>query len=281
MSVGSLEAIRDWGNGFFYTKEEIADFFIKSSEGLLPYKLTIMGRSSVNVTLVEDIQTDPQTYTITTDSNGKYTGVFLFHEDSPLLITGSDSSYLEYTLSSQEDTIELVPLVIATPIMTSNTTPNTVGVCRANSEMTYSGKLYAAWRAFTQNPNVDPQWTPSGTAKDGWIEYEFNDPTIIKKIEVYVPAWGSSSGRVNNRHCKAFELLASNDKTNWTTLWSKDADYTWSVDNNGYIILKPKRPISDILDNNTAYKVYRLNVEQFNNGIGPAINCINLYKLGN
>ena len=279
MSVGSLEAIRDWGNTFFYTKEEIADFFIKSSEGLLPYKLTIMGRSLVSVTLVEDIQTDPQSYTVITDSNGKYTGVFLFHEDSPLLITGSDGSYLEYTLSSQEAVIELVPLVIATPIMTSNTTPNTVGVCRANSEMSYGGNVYAAWRAFTQNPDVNPQWTPTG--KNGWIEYEFNDPTVIKKIEVYVAPWSSSGGYADSRGSKAFELLASNDKTNWTSLWDKNADYTWSVNNNSYVILSPKRPTADLLGNNTAYKVYRLNVEQFNNGAGPAISCINLYKLGN
>lgn len=281
---GNINAIRDWTKNYYYDKSDIADLFIKASEGLVSYELTIIGGSSVDVTLTEDIQNNPQSYTITTDSNGEYTGLFLFHENSPLIITGSDSSYLEYTLNSQIDTIELVELVIATSIMTSNNTPNDIGVCRASSEMSYSGNTYAAWRAFDRNPNSDPQWTPPNQ-RESWIEYEFNNKTIIKKIEVYYPPWvdnlSNQSGKIGGRSLKTLELVASDDKTNWTSLWICQCDYIFSVGSNGVVYLNHVRPYVGVFANNTAYKVYRLKVSQYTNGAGPAISCINLYKRNN
>jgi len=277
MAGGNIEAIRDWSNMFFYKKEEIADFFIKIDSGLVPYKLTINGGNLVTVTINEDVETDPQTYTISTDINGTYTGIFLFHENSTIVLIGSDSSYLEYTLSLQEATIELIPLVIATSVMTSNATPNDIGVCRASGEMWYSGNNYAAWRAFQQINAQQINWVdPNNTS--AWIEYEFNTPVVIKKIEVYIINW-IENGRMSIRSTKSLELVASNDHTTWESLWVKDPiDYNFSIANDGYLTCT-KQPVVGVFNNNIAYKYYRLKTQQCTNGTGAAIACINLYKL--
>lgn len=89
---GNIEAIRDWSNRFFYTKEEIADLFIKMDSGLTAYKLTFHAQGSTELIVTETSQVNPQSYTFTTSNDGTYTGLFFFEGD-PAVITCSGETF--------------------------------------------------------------------------------------------------------------------------------------------------------------------------------------------
>lgn len=284
MAGGNIEAIRDWANNYYPKSDDIADAFVKLSLGLDAYKLTIIGDSgSQTFTLVEDVQNDPQTYEVQT-IDGEYTGLFFFHTGSTIQIYDNGTMCNEHVLSDHVDTIFLRPLVIATDVMTSNTTPNTIGTVSASSEFDSNWK---AWRAFTQTVSDSNPWHTGGGSgyNNPWIKYTFNTPVCIKKAVVYCIPWGiqylerTESGSPGGRQPRVFKLQASNDNTNWTDLWECTRQVVNKNTPASDRYVYPVRPdVSPILKNNTAYKYYRIVVTKaWDNEI--AISCINLYKL--
>lgn len=285
---GNINAIRDWTKNYYYDKSDIADFFSKISLGLIGYKLTIIGDPNSEFTIVEDAQTNPQTYNDVFDSDGVCVGVYFFHEGSTITISDEAGSYNEHELDSYEDTVYLRPLVIATPVMTDNNTPNTVGTCSASSEMWYDNYHYIAAEAFKQTINDARPWQTSGRSGTGsWIKYSFNDPVIIKRCKVWCIGWGMDNYSKNNtywggRQIRVFTLQASNDNSNWVDLWTCERIIPNNqLPNDSDKQLHPVRPdISpiELIKNSTAYKYYRIYVNKCWDD-EAAISRIDLYKL--
>ena len=105
--IRNIEAIRDWTKKYYYSKEEIQDFFAKSNAGLKAYNLIITGPALTTITITEQTQTDPQTYEITTDEEGNYKNLFFFHANSVIELTYTGSTSVSYTLSNYIDTISI------------------------------------------------------------------------------------------------------------------------------------------------------------------------------
>lgn len=262
---GSIDAIRDWANSYFYNNDQIADFFIKADLGLKAYKLTIIHTPSTEIDITEGAITDPQSYTITTDENGLYTDIFFFHSGETIYLNDGSGSAVSYTLSSYEDVIELTTPIIATPIMTSNTTPS--GVCRASSVYTQSGSSanWQPWVAFKQSPDLNG-WAPLNNRKVGeWMEYEFTTRVPIVKFELFNRTWTGDDNASPSR----IKLQASNDGSNY-------------IDFGEYVITHVNIPSASIvhnLKNITPYKIYRVLITEANNLRSyVAIGCLNLYK---
>ena len=132
--AGNIQAIRNWANNYYPKSDDIADAFVKIGSGLTAYHLTIIGNDNTQtVTIIEDAQTDPQTYTIQT-VDGEYSGLFFFHSGSTIRLYDNGVLYNEHILSNTTDTIYLRPLVSAIPVMTSDTTP--AGTGRRNGKST-------------------------------------------------------------------------------------------------------------------------------------------------
>ena len=142
---------------------------------------------------------------------------------------------LVYDISVGEDAYKL-----ATPYMTSNTTPS--GVVSASSN---AGGSYQPWYAFSGTLGDDGQtWvTGSGQAIGGWIQYQFDSPVVIKKLAT------TNRNEANNRVVKKFKFQASNDGTNFTDL------ATCTVTSNASHYRQEFE-----IDNYTLYEYYRLYV---------------------
>lgn len=263
---GDVEAIRDWANSYFYNNDQIAEMFIKAADpNLSAYKLTIIDTANKTIEITEDALTDPQSYSIKTDNYGFYIGLFFFHSGSTLTLNDGSGSAATHVLSSYEDTIALVSSVIATPVMTSNTTPS--GTCRASSVYSQSGSSanWEPWHAFTQV--ADPNgWVPTNGYKVGeWIEYEFSSKVVVVKFEIINR---DLAGAVNASPTKV-KIQASNDGTNYTDL----GECTITQVN--------VAGASEVLNltNVNAYKIYRTLITGADSGqTYVAIGGINLYK---
>ena len=165
-----------------------------------------------------------------------------------------------------DDTLDILGLppnpiyrfAIATPIMTSNNTPS--GEVSASSQ--YAAR--APWNAFTQNPDIsiyDAWCTEVGQATNSWIRYDFDNPTVIGKLETYNRLDGD--GKVTK-----FTFQGSNDGTNWTDLESCEASNLTARGLNTYII-----------DNSVSYLKYRLYITEVASGMTIAsFGCINMYE---
>lgn len=129
------------------------------------------------------------------------------------------------------------------PTMTSNTTPS--GVCSADSLR--SG--YAAYGPFSGGSS---SWVNAGS-KPGWVKYEFANAIVAKVVE-YTPPEVSSSNAA-----KTLRVEASNDNSNWTTLYTQSTATTAET--------KYSIPIPS---NNTAYKYYRWYIltSDWSSGVG-------------
>lgn len=125
---------------------------------------------------------------------------------------------------------------IATPVMTSNTTPS--GVASASSE---HSSTTAAWAAFKQ-ADVNEGWATSyGQITNAWIQYKFDNPKVIKKLHITL------RDVVSYGMFKAFDFQASNNGADWTTLLSA---------NN--IVNTPGSSYDYSIDNDDAYYYYRI-----------------------
>ena len=87
MGAGNIEAIRDWSGRYFYKKSDVAEFFTKLNTGLMAYKFRIVSSPNANITITESALTNPQTYHITTYEDGRYDGLFFFHDQCTLTFT--------------------------------------------------------------------------------------------------------------------------------------------------------------------------------------------------
>lgn len=103
-TAGNIEAIRDWVNRYYYKKSDVNKYFIRLNEGLTAYALTLVGPANTTCTIVEQVQSNPQTYNVDLPSSGVYTGIFFFTQGSTITLTAGQ--YLEtHTLSAYQDTI--------------------------------------------------------------------------------------------------------------------------------------------------------------------------------
>lgn len=102
--------------------------------------------------------------------------------------------------------------VMSVPTMLSNTTPSGV----ASSSQIYSTG-YEAWRAFDKKNGEGHKWAANGNIYDTnrYIQYEFQNPNYIYKISLTNHTYST------NECPTAFELWASNDGINWSTIVNK------------------------------------------------------------
>ena len=106
--VGSLEAVRDWVNRYYYKKSEINKFFAKlNTSGLKAYGLTFIADEGDEIYMIEDALSDTQSYTIEIPACGEYTSLFFFHSGSTLSISVNDGVPSAYILDEYIDTIDL------------------------------------------------------------------------------------------------------------------------------------------------------------------------------
>ena len=143
-----------------------------------------------------------------------------------------------YTVQSIRGTVPavLVPN-IATPAMTSNTTPS--GTVFASS---ITG-VNVAWNAFSQDNLFNVVWQ-SGTNNTGILGYQFTSGKIIKRYVIK----GYSVSAAGNPTAWTFQ--GSNDGTTYTTLETVTGA---SIPTNGNYT-------SGILANTTSYTYYRINI---------------------
>jgi hypothetical protein len=143
-----------------------------------------------------------------------------------------------YTVQTIRNTVSplLVPN-IATPAMTSNTTPS--GTVFASS---ITG-VNVAWNAFSQDNNFSTVWQ-SGTANTGILGYQFTSGKIIKRYII-----------------KGYSLSAAGNPTAWTFQGSNDGTtYTTLETVTGASIPTNGNYTSGILANTTSYLYYRINI---------------------
>lgn len=111
----------------------------------------------------------------------------------------------------------------------------------------YNNTNYAARNLFDNSARGGTGWIIStdSNIKDGWVTYDFGTPTIVTKYRKADGAQGAGGGGAT-----AWDILGSNDNTNWTVLDSQAGqplyNATWSP---YYTILSPG-----------AYRYYRYHV---------------------
>ena len=263
--AGNIEAIRDWSKRYFYTKSDVSEFFTKLNTGLTAYKLTIIGPANTEITITDNDQTNPQEYVVKTDSTGKYIGLFFFNEGNALSLTSGTYS-ASHQLDDYVDFITMVPLVIATPVMTSDTTPSGHVTCSSNFN------TYPGWHAFKQLGAHDRGWVSAGGDVVGaWIKYEFPEPVNILKLTVYnrnESGQGSIGG--NNRIIHHFKFQGSSDDSNWHDFG------TIELENIG-----GKDKAFDMYENTLVYKYYRLLVVDSYDASYVGFADIQMYKADN
>ncbi len=262
-TAGNIEAIRDWVNRYYYKKSDVNDFFIKQSSGLAAYVLTIIGVPNTTVTIVEDAATNPQTYSVVLNSNGYYTYLFFFHSGSTLTLTDSESTphVATHHLTNYTDTIIVSgSYAIATPVMTGYTTPS--GEVTCSSFNTTASGTYYPWYVFQQtlDSNIRHCWSCTDTYP--WIQYEFDSPVCVSKIFV-------QNAKIHDGYSgKKFQVLASNDGTNFTQLGS---DYTIGSSAMQYSVTYE-------IPNAESYSHYKIYfTEKYDSSM--EVGCINMYKI--
>jgi hypothetical protein len=147
---------------------------------------------------------------------------------------------------------------VATPIMTSNTTPSPYSVSASNE---LNG---AAWLAFDRNTAT--AWsTTSGAGGVANIIFDFSagDTRVLKAYSIYTP----STNPGNNPRTWTFD--GSNNGSTWITL------DTVSL---GSSIGASSVYNSSILANTTAYRYYRLNVTTTTNVGGVQVGELALWE---
>ena len=163
--------------------------------------------------------------------------------DNGVLPTSSDDIYANnftvtidgtFTVLSIRNTISPVFVPnIATPIMTSNTTPSGTAFASSNNS--------SAWNAFAQDGSTT-QWG-SAVANTGILGYQFTSGKVIKRYVIK----GSST---SNQNPSTWTFQGSNDGTTYTTLETVTSSTIPSGGNY----------TSGILANTTSYTYYRINI---------------------
>ena len=125
-------------------------------------------------------------------------------------------------------------LNIKVPTMTSNTTPS--GVASASSS---SSSNLNPFRAFDNNDSTS--WVSTeGSYSNAYVQYEFSDPMVIKKLEYLIR-------NATDSHAVNLTLKGSNDGISWTELKTTSETATSMRSKQSYPV-----------QNSVKYKYYRL-----------------------
>ena len=164
-----------------------------------------------------------------------------------------------YTVQTIRNTIPSVFLPnVATPAMTSNTSPS--GVASASS----SQATYDPFKAFNQNQTATDEWR-CGTNNTGILTYQFPIGKIIKRYSILNVLSTASCVR-------SWTFEGSNDGISWTIL---DTVALATV-------LVNVQYISGLLSNTTSYTYYRINIVAVQSaGNSPTITEFNMTESTN
>lgn len=97
-------------------------------------------------------------------------------------------------------------------------------------------------KAFDQDTSNNSNW--AGSKTNAFIQYSFSESTVINKYTITPRPENLSQAP------KIWNFVASNDGVNWTTLDSQSLSSNWT------------EPITFNLNNNTSYKIYKINISE-------------------
>ncbi|MEK3913486.1 fibronectin type III domain-containing protein [Paenibacillus sp. FSL H7-0331] len=153
------------------------------------------------------------------------------------------------------------------PVMTSATTPSG----KVTSSSAYSST--PTWKGFDGNKNYyvnsekgyEAWGAPTAT---GWLAYEFPAQKTISK---YVISYGKTvaNGYNNGMNPKDWTFEGSNNGTNWVVLDTQSNITSWTEDEEK----------SFVFDNNTPYKIYRINISANNGSLNTNVK-VTVHELG-
>jgi hypothetical protein len=129
---------------------------------------------------------------------------------------------------------------IATPQMTSNTTPIPYVIAASSTD-----GVNPAWAAFNRNNTTDAGWVTSPTSGGSGslsVDFGVGNSTVIDGYTMY------GGGNINNNPAR-WTFEASNNAVSWTILQT----VTSSIGNNGSYSATGLNP-------STAYRYYRINI---------------------
>lgn len=198
-NIGNIKALREWTRRYFYTKQDINYFMTKLNEGLKGYALMIIGPRNKRVTI------NPGNYQFTLNSDGWYRYLFFFNRNQEITLSVQDGITMNYQLDAYNDTICLSPWVIATPQM--------VDKCRPYGYLTGDTYNGGNWYPFNRNEGDKVALNYN----NGYLSYEFIEPTIIYKVKMI---YGTDTAGSNNIYDVYFK--ASNDDKIWTDIFYKN-----------------------------------------------------------
>lgn len=165
-------------------------------------------------------------------------------DSTTLLALISDNNAVDYLVRSKT----FIGNSEYIPVMTSDTTPSGV----ASSSGAQSG--YEAYKAFDRvDRGTNSGWqATSGSQNNSWLQYEFDNPVLIDKIVVDMSAVKSAASYWRDY---IFNLKASNDGTNFTTLASNLT--VQFIQGTSYYL-------EASITSETPYKYYRFETVQYN-----------------
>ena len=203
---GNINAIREWTRRYFYTKEEINYFMTKLDEGYKGYALMILGPRNAGITLY------PNNYHITLNSDGWYRGLFFFGEREQIELRVDDGTIITYQLDAYNDTINVSPYVIATEQMTSTFQPSGYitekGHWNGSPINVFDRDNSSLWEC----PGVDSTW----------ICYELPEAKTVYSVKLVTLSLGEGVSIDPVGRPRHFDIQASNDGENWTTIYTQD-----------------------------------------------------------
>lgn len=130
-----------------------------------------------------------------------------------------DNEWVDYAYFNNKEIAELIP------IMTSDTS----STCSFSASSIYTGGSgFDAYKAH--DGNDESYWCSRENALPAWLKVTFNNPKTVKKVYI------------NNFSAQTIVVQASNDDNTWIDL----------------ITVTPNKTITSDVNNDTAYKYYRL-----------------------
>ncbi|AJK88689.1 MULTISPECIES: discoidin domain-containing protein [Lysinibacillus] len=164
-----------------------------------------------------------------------------------------DGAYKKWDIGTPEYTSTNV-----VPVMTSNSAPAPFVISSSSEQSSFP-----SWRAFNGILSETTAWmTENGVVSNAWIQVKLNSPRILAELKVT-----SRNGLGYDTHSpKDFNLLGSNDGSNWETIISISNQINWgSGESRKYLF-----------NNSNSFIFYRLLVESNNGGVIIAIGEIEL-----
>ncbi|KEK09946.1 hypothetical protein EP18_22625 [Lysinibacillus sphaericus] len=144
------------------------------------------------------------------------------------------------------------------PVMTSNSAPAPFVISSSSEQSTFP-----SWRSFNGILSETTAWmTENGVVSNAWIQVKLNSPRILAELKVT-----SRNGLGYDTHSpKDFNLLGSNDGSNWETIISISNQINWGRGETRKYLF----------NNSNSFIFYRLLVESNNGGVIIAIGEIEL-----